>query len=471
MAALPTNQERGFRPASSTTLGSSPKGAPVHAMNGRAVLVSTLLVATFVAAWVFIGMPERDAARSHSNAEAEADPSGNAEEVALLEGEGRDVVIEIPQATKPTPRPPVVRPDVAPRDLVIEASNKVTRIPNGTVRGNVHVLPGAQLRLPDLGTVFIEGDIRNEGTIDAVRTDVRLDGRDQVIEGVLDARRIKLSGGLKRVRGTLGTSIGRKNDDPKVPELVVGPDATLLIDGKGSRAHSSDAYGFRIEGHLIIDGGVFQCSFSNGNGKTTARSWPVGSRLTIYKGHFIGRGDHDFGQATIEMHDGRIDINDDLWSLGAQLTMHGGMINNASYGGMFAVLGRVDMHGGTWKVGQRGIRGLHFRESSDARFNGGKIRLGGQHVSGNKGGILVTGAVHLWDLHLDRSTQIDPRSPGGAALTIAHQLTSQKNALLRDSGYALAIAHEIVPRSRAIPSDPDNVPGIGVPPPRKPGGR
>jgi hypothetical protein len=432
-------------------------------MHARAILIAALLVATFATAWVFVGTPERPAQPSPQRTKADDEAEGQGPPAALLEGEGRDAVVEIEQAprTKTKPRPPVVRPDVEPRDLVVEASNKVTRVPNGTVLGDVHVLPGAQLRLPDLGTVFIEGDLRNEGTIDAVRTDVHLDGRDQTIEGQLAARRIKLSGGLKRVRGTLSTRIGRQNDDPKDPELVVGPGATLLVDGKGSRAQTSDAYGFRIEGHLIIDGGIFQCSFANGNGKTAAQSWPEGSRLTIYKGHFIGRGDHHFGQATIDLHDGRIDIADDLWSLGSQFTMYGGAINNSQNGGMFAIEGRVDVHGGVWRVHQRGDRGLQFRASSDARFNGGQIILGGQHVSGNRGGILVTGAVHLWDLHLDRSTQIDPRSPGGASLTIAHELTSQKNALLRDNGYAVEIAHEIVPQGRSIPSDPDNVPSIG----------
>ena len=439
-------------------------------MQVRTILIPALLITAFGAAWVFIGTPNRNAPDANQGAAPGEEPVGDEPTTALLEGESRNV-IEIEQAprTRPKPRPPVVRPEVEAKDLVVEASNKVTRIPNGAVLRNVHVKPGAQLRLPDLGTVFIEGDIRNEGIIDAVRASVMLDGRTQTIEGILEARRIRMTGGLKRVRGAVATMIGRNDDDPKVPELVVGAESTLLLDGKEARAAVSDAYGFRIEGHLVIDGGTFQCTFSNGNGRTTAQSWPEGSRLTIHDGHFIGRGDHDFGQASIEMHAGRIHISDDIWSLGSQLTMYGGTIANSNWGGAFGVDGRVDMHGGTWKVGQRGDRGLHFRASSDARFNGGKIVIGGQHVSGNKGGIYVTGAVHLWDVHLDRGTQIDPRSPGGASLTVAHELTRQKNAPLRDKGYALYVAREIDPHGPK-PGDGNVVSPAGSSDVHSPGG-
>lgn len=344
----------------------------------------------------------------------------------------------------PVPSEPVVAAKPEPSsDARPEAEAENIRVDEGIVTvtarvlGDLTVAPGSRVILPT-GRVYIEGSIHNEGTIDAQATDLVFDGGSESIEGSLTARRMVFEGGHYRVTGKSQVSTTpRGNADPLQPELIILPGSSLVIE-EGAKVVASDPYAFRVEGELIIDGGTFTCSFANGNDKTTAQSWPEGGTLTIHRGLYRGQGDQDFGAARIVIHDGTLLVTDDIWSLGADLTMHGGRIANASYGGAFHVRGRVDMYGGEWLVGQRGNRGLLFTRRSDMRATGGRIVVRGSHVASppqgarRNGGMYLDGSASLHDLVLSRSTQVDPRSQPGAVLYVAGTLTLAHQVRLHD---------------------------------------
>ena len=326
-----------------------------------------------------------------------------------------------PAATADAPAPP-------PRPLLL---------------GHLVVAEGETRVLP-AGEVRVSGDVRIDGRLDASKSTVVLDGDDQALEGTLSASRLVFERGIKRLRGGFESN---RRADAEVGDagVVVAAGATLLVE-KGGTLHVHAAYGFTVAGAVVIDGGLFRCSFSNGNGRDRGSlAWLPGSRLEVRSGRFHGGGDADFGEAEIVVHDGEIAIDDDVWRTGRSLVMHGGVFRNSTYGGWLSLTGRVDLHGGTLQAAGNVRRGLRVAPGATVHATGGQVVLasatrfgGGKRLRIREvasGGSEARSAVPLvlgesatlHDLHVRAPARIDEgRSATGVLLRVAGELTVEK---------------------------------------------
>lgn len=299
--------------------------------------------------------------------------------------------------------------------------------------GDVRVVQGGTLTLPS-GEVSISGNLSNEGTINAGDSTLIFDGADQTLEGKATAGKIVLRGGTKRLKGTFGTT-NTGNADPGKAGLYVEAGTTLIVE-TGGKWTTPNPYGFQIAGNLVIDGGEFHCRFSNGNGTDRGEeSWLDGSTLTIHAGKFVGNGDADFSGATITIHDGALEINDDIWSTGDSLTIHGGSMRNTTGGGMFAMTGTVQVHGGKLQVYQNSYRSLRVGRETSVYCTGGEISINGRAATGDSGGILLYSSATLPDLKINASTRIHKDTPETAYLSVNGDMQIAKGKRFEAHGY------------------------------------
>ncbi len=294
------------------------------------------------------------------------------------------------------------------------------------------VAAGETRTLP-AGRVHVSGDVVVRGTLLAGDTILVPDGDDQSLEGKLIATRIDMTRGIKRLRGAFGTH-SRKNAKPGEAGLYVRPDATLIIEA-GSKWDTRAAYGFQIAGDLVIQGGEFHCRFFNGNGTDRGeRSWLPGSTLTVYSGKFIAGGDADFGEAEITIHDGVVQIDDDIWRSGSVLTILGGELRNSSRGGAFVLSGRVDMRDGMINVNQSKWRGRHVLESARVHCSGGTVVIRGQPVTEEGTGIQLHADATFSTLIIETSSKISDSSAPTASLRIDWRLHILPKQTFRANG-------------------------------------
>lgn len=336
--------------------------------------------------------------------------------------------IEPEDKSQPDKKPETKTNDGRP-DVVIGPSDTATPRSYGDVR----VVQGGTLTLP-AGDVNIGGDVRIDGTLNAADSTLVFDGADQTIEGKAVAGKIILRGGTKRLKGQFGTT-NTGNADPGKAGLYVEAGTTLIIE-TGGKWTTPNPYGFQIAGNLVIDGGEFHCRFSNGNGTDRGEeSWLSGSTLTIHSGKFVGNGDADFSGATITIHDGALEINDDIWSTGDALTIHGGSMRNTTGGGMFAMTGTVQVHGGKLQVYQNSYRSLRVGKETSVYCTGGEISINGRAATGNDGGILLYSSATLPNLVINASTRIHKDTPGTAYLSVNGDMQIAKGQKFEAHGY------------------------------------
>lgn len=334
------------------------------------------------------------------------------------------------ETTEPGDKSRETEPINAREDLTVEPGGSETT--SDAQLGSVSVPQGGKLYVT--GEVSVDGDWINKGEVTAGKATLVFDGTDQTIEGDTIAGKVILRGGTKRIRsGTLTTS-SRGNADPGEAQLVVEEGTTLIIEEDG-KWKTPNAYGFHIAGHLIIDGGEFHCSFSNGNGTDRgAEAWVDGSTLTIYSGRFVGGGDADFSGCAITIHDGALEINDDIWNSGDELTMYGGLMRNRTGGGMFYLTGNVNIMGGELHANQNNSRSLRIAKGANIFCTGGKIVLGGRDAS-TGGGILLGEGATLPDMTIQVSTRIHQNSNPNAWLTIGGTLEIAKGHKFEAHGH------------------------------------
>ncbi|MBZ0137402.1 MAG: hypothetical protein K8I27_13630 [Planctomycetes bacterium] len=375
---------------------------------------------------------------------AEAPPTAAKPELALLEDAFpsetaplRQTVPELPDdpPAMPPAEPTVEKhaesiepPELTEKPEVAEETTGFARTDLRTEKGSAAVTDLNNFRDLEIGgtltlgggEVSISGNVSIDkaGKLDASRATLVFDGADQTLEGELSAKKVILRGGTKRIRaGTWGTN-GNQNAEPGKAGLYVEAGTTLIIEA-GGKWTTPNPYGFQIAGNLVIDGGEFVCRFSNGNGTDRGeKSWLEGSTLTIYSGKFVGNGDADFSGATITIHDGSLEINDDIWSTGDALTIHGGSMRNTTGGGMFAMTGTVQVHGGKLQVYQNSSRSLRVGKETSLYCTGGEISINGRAATGDSGGILLQSSATLPDLVINASTRIHKDTPETAYLSV-----------------------------------------------------
>ena len=320
------------------------------------------------------------------------------------------------------------------RDDTVATEGK-TAIPERRQIHNVEVRNGGTVQLPS-GEVSIDGDltIAEGGQLSAAGTTIVLDGENQTISGTATAGKIIMRGGTKRISGTFGTQ-STANADPGKAQLYVEAGTTLIIE-KGGKWNTPNPYGFQIAGDLVIDGGEFNCRFSNGNGTDRGEeSWLPGSTLTIYSGKFIGNGDADFSGATITIHDGALEINDDIWNSGDALNMYGGTMRNTTGGGMFYLTGNVNIRDGKLQVYQNYTRSLRFAKDSSVYCTGGEISINGSSATSDDGGILLASSATVPDLVINASTKIHKGSATDAFLSVSGDLKIAKGQRFEGKGF------------------------------------
>ncbi|MEZ5992741.1 MAG: hypothetical protein R3E76_10355 [Planctomycetota bacterium] len=317
-------------------------------------------------------------------------------------------------------------------DTVVGADKAVTE--SGSALHTVEVAQGGRLTLPS-GEVNVDGDWTNLGTVTAAGTTLVFDGADQTISGNTTAKKIILRGGTKRIRsGTLGSN-GSGNAEPGDAGLYVEAGTTLIIE-EGGKWNTPNPYGFQIAGSLVIDGGEFTCRFSNGNGTDRGEeSWLPGSELTIYRGKFIGSGDADFSGATITIHDGALEINDDIWDTGEVLNIYGGTMRNATRGGMFFMTGAVNITGGELQVYQNSSRSLRIHAEASVYCTGGEISINGQAIRTSSGGIMLGSSATVGNLKINTSTRISSDSTEGAYLSVGGDFEIAKGQKFEAAGH------------------------------------
>ncbi|MCB9894986.1 MAG: hypothetical protein H6839_11100 [Planctomycetes bacterium] len=300
---------------------------------------------------------------------------------------------------------------------------------------NVDVGSGGTVQLPS-GEVSIDGDltIAEGGSLAAAGTTLVLDGENQTLSGTATAGKIIMRGGTKRIRGSFGTT-SSANADPGKAQLYVEAGTTLVIE-KGGKWNTPNPYGFQIAGDLVIDGGEFNCRFSNGNGTDRGEeSWIAGSTLTIYSGKFIGNGDADFSGATITIHDGALEINDDIWNSGDALNMYGGTMRNTTGGGMFYLTGNVNIRDGKLQVYQNYTRSLRFAKDASIYCTGGEISINGSSATSDDGGILLASSATVPNLTINTSTKIHKASAPEAFLSVSGDLNIAKGQRFEAKGF------------------------------------
>jgi hypothetical protein len=297
---------------------------------------------------------------------------------------------------------------------------------------DVTVTAGGTLSLPN-GEVNVSGDWTNHGTVYAGASTLVFDGADQTLDGTLEAKKVVLRGGTKRIRGSFGTS-GSENAEPGKASLYVEAGTTLIIE-EGGKWNTPNPYGFQVAGNIVIDGGEFHCRFSNGNGTDRGEeSWLPGSTLTINSGKFVGDGDADFSGASITINDGALEINDDIWSTGDTLTMLGGSMRNTTGGGMFYVTGTVSVRSGNLQVYQNSGRSLRIAKDASVYCTGGEISINGSPASGEDGGIYLGNSATLPDLVINADTKIHKDSIEGAYLSVAGTMSIAKGHSFNAAG-------------------------------------
>lgn len=287
-----------------------------------------------------------------------------------------------------TPVKPPVQPETAEYIVPRETKRKLSP---GTTLGGLRVEPNSTLELPS-GDVTITGDIHIEGKlVRPVDSRVILDG-NVTVTGNAGLSRAIVRNGTTRVRNSVNSGNGENVAKPGESNLYVEKGATLIIEKDGAWS-ATTAYGYQIAGTLIIDGGTFNCTFANGNGKEHEDSWLPGSELIINGGRFIGSGDHDFTGASITIHDGSLEVNDDIWGLGDSLVMYGGLLRNTTGGGMFSINGNFNMTGGVVQVHQSSHRSLRILATASVYCSGGEVQILGSAAGGGTGGIGLYGSA------------------------------------------------------------------------------
>jgi hypothetical protein len=308
--------------------------------------------------------------------------------------------------------------------------------------GHVRLNARSSVEMP-AGEVRISGDWSSEGDYAFPKTTLVFDGTDQMLSGSVRAKRIIFRGGVKRLTGgSFGTSSTSSNDLSKPDEayLVVEPGATLLIRD-GAEWKTSNPYGYRIEGTVEIDGGTFEVTFANGAGKKYEDSWRPGSRLIIRRGLFHASGDQAFRAGTIEMHGGKLIVDDDIWSLGERLLMYGGELRNSKWGGMFQIHGSLEMSGGTLQANQSGDRGFRVRVGAVVNCTGGTVEIGGSASGGTRSGIYIGESTVLPNVTVNVSSRIHSDSPKTSGLAITGRLRIKKDQTLTTTGWNVMASH------------------------------
>lgn len=309
--------------------------------------------------------------------------------------------------------------------------------PPPTTRWDDLIVPKEGRRKLPAGVLEVAGDVRIEGGLDARDTVLILDGADQSLSGTGEFKGVVMRGGTKRLRGKF-TTLSRDNATAGQAQLRVEPGTTFVVED-GGHWTTPNPYGFRIEGDVVVEGGVFQVSFSNGNGGDRGeRSWAEGSSLTVLRGKFIGRGDADFRGATVTIHDGEIAIDDDLWHTGEHLTVYGGVVRNSQYGGAFHIGGSVDLRGGELRAYQRHDRGLRIGRESTLLSSGGKIAILGKPAKQAKSGIYLEQPLTLHELDIQTSTRFHADCPPEAAVYVLDRLSIAKGARFDARGHVVS---------------------------------
>jgi hypothetical protein len=300
---------------------------------------------------------------------------------------------------------------------------------------NITVADEGRLLLP-ASEVRVTGDLYVESSAEIVahETTIVFDG-DQILEGNVKAKRVVMRGGVKRIRNRSLQTTETRPAKPGEAQMIVEAGATLIIENGGTWV-TPNSHGFQVAGHLVIDGGEFGCTFTNGNGTDHGeKSWLPGSSLTVHAGKFIGRGDADFGPAVVTINGGAIEIEDDIWSTGSVFTMNGGTIRNATRGGMFLLTGTVSLHGGKMTVYQNSLRSLRIHPDAAVFSSGGVVTLNGSPASANDGGVYVGNSATLPDLVINTSTQIHKDSLENGYLSVAGDLTIAKGKVFNAKGF------------------------------------
>lgn len=305
-----------------------------------------------------------------------------------------------------------------PEEEVFEEEAPVEEIlpivPESTL-GSVVVPEGEVLTLP-AGVVEVTGEWDVTGKLQGQNTTVVFTGANQTISGHANLKAAIMRGGTKHIRGRVSTA-GVYNARPGQACFVVEAGTTVVIE-KGASMEAGGEYGFQVAGNLVLEGGTFSCSFSNGNGKDTNDCWLPGSTLTIHSGKFSGSGDADFSGATINVHDGELAVSDDIWNSGDALYIYGGTVSNSEYGGMFWLSGRVEMHGGTLRVRQGGERGLGITPDAVVFATGGELVLECRDATRQDSGIRLHASAQFAKVTASASTTIFHTSDPECSLTI-----------------------------------------------------
>ncbi|MDC1142507.1 hypothetical protein OAU50_05410 [Planctomycetota bacterium] len=350
-------------------------------------------------------------------------------------------ILDIPETGTPKTVEPTIEEEavsettektkiVAEGETTID-SDKSVSLADGKVVDSIHIRGTGGLTLA-AGTVQVVNDLKVSTAVKAGSTTLQLTG-DGEITGNIAANKIEVTAGTRRLtKGTRLSSTRTGNAAPGQEGFYVALGATVIIE-EGASVHTSAAYGFRIDGTLIIDGGSFNCTFTNGNGKTTNRCWGESSRLEVRQGVFHGGGDASFGGAALAISGGKIHIQDDLWDTGKSLDMSGGSIENRRYGGQFSVTGNVLMTGGELLVHASSRRGLYFPKSANFIATGGKVVLYG-------GTLRFDASTALNDVEIQKSASIHASSNKEATLYINGSMTFVKGASFNTGAYNVLIA-------------------------------
>lgn len=316
---------------------------------------------------------------------------------------------------------------------MIVAADKSARASGDRSATEVRIEPGATLTLGK-GTLTLSGDLNNAGKLESNGTTLLMNGGDQNITGSAAFHRARFSGGTKRL--TAGSRLAttyNQNSDKNNPVLVIEAGCTLIVE-KDSELNVSNAYGLRVEGTLIIEGGVVNCSYTHGHGvEGMNATWIKGSQLIIRSGSFVAGGDASFDGASVQLQGGEIRCHDDIWGSGDSLEISGGVMSNDSSGGQFYFTGLVRMSGGRLEINQYEGRGFVVGANCDFWCSAGEIVLGGQDISDAASGIVLGKNVQLPKLTLNVNTRISTSTPEGTVLS-ANAISIAKGKKLNAQG-------------------------------------
>lgn len=300
---------------------------------------------------------------------------------------------------------------------MIVAAGKSAKASGDRSATELRVEQGGKLSLGK-GTLTLSGDLNNAGTLESSGASLVMNGGDQSITGAAAFWRARFSGGTKRLTsGSRLTTNYNQNSDKNNPVLVVEAGCTLIIE-KDSELNVANAYGLRVEGTLIIDGGKVNCSYTHGHGvENMNATWVKGSQLIIRSGSFIASGDASFDGTSVYLQGGEIRCHDDIWGSGDLLEISGGVMSNDSSGGQFYFTGQVRMSGGRLEINQYEGRGFVVSANSDFWCSAGEIVLGGRDVSNAQSGIVLGKSVQLPKLTLNVNTKVSTSTPEGTVLS------------------------------------------------------